>query len=299
MEQKFDVTGMTCSACSAHVEKAVRKVPGVSKVTVNLLSNQMAVEYDENTTNANEIIQSVEQAGYGASVHGAQDKKMSVGKEKDPMAEQIAEMKRRLILSFCFMIPLMYVSMGHMAGLPLPGWLHGTENAMSFALTQFLLTLPEGHQVKDFSLDAGTGAAALRQLAIPELDLSTDTGYFFLEDVSSETMEITCSTGEVKGKNLVISRETEISLSTGSVSLSGDLSGEIEVENSTGEIELSLRQPRDAYVLSGKVSPTGSIQVDGEPFSGSDVPVEGKHSLRVGGSVTDISLWFDSEGPEA
>lgn len=164
---------------------------------------------------------------------------------------------------------------------------------------QFALTLPEGHQVKDFSLDAGTGAAALRQLAIPELDLSTDTGYFFLEDVSSETMEITCSTSEVKGKNLVISRETEISLSTGSVSLSGDLSGEIEVENSTGEIELSLRQPRDAYVLSGKVSPTGSIQVDGEPFSGSDVPVEGKHSLRVGGSVTDISLWFDSEGPEA
>ena len=164
---------------------------------------------------------------------------------------------------------------------------------------QFALTLPEGHQVKDFSLDAGTGAAALRQLAIPELDLSTDTGYFFLEDVSSEKMEITCSTGEVKGKNLVISREAEISLSTGSVSLSGDLSGETEVENSTGEIELSLRQPRDAYVLSGKVSPTGSIQVDGEPFSGSDVPVEGKHSLRVGGGTTEISLWFDSEGPEA
>ena len=164
---------------------------------------------------------------------------------------------------------------------------------------QFALTLPEGHQVKDFSLDAGTGAAALRQLAIPELDLSTDTGYFFLEDVSSETFELGCGTGEVKGKNLAVTRETDLSLGTGEVSLSGDLSGEIEADSGTGEIELYLRQPRDAYVLSGRVSPAGSIQVDGAPFSGSDAAAGGKHSLRVGGGTTEISLWFDSEGPEA
>ena len=164
---------------------------------------------------------------------------------------------------------------------------------------QFALTLPEGHQVKDFSLDAGTGAAALRQLAFPELDLSTGTGYFLLEDVSSETFELGCGTGEVKGKNLAVTRETDLSLGTGEVSLSGDLSGEIEADSGTGEIELYLRQPRDAYVLSGKVSPAGSIQVDGAPFSGSDAAAGGKHSLRVGGGTTEISLWFDSEGPEA
>lgn len=98
---------------------------------------------------------------------------------------------------------------------------------------------------------------------------------------------------------LTVTRETDLSLGTGEVSLSGDLSGEIEADSGTGEIELYLRQPRDAYVLSGRVSPTGSIQVDGAPFSGSDAAAEGKHSLRVGGGTAEISLWFDSEGPEA
>ena len=164
---------------------------------------------------------------------------------------------------------------------------------------QFLLTLPEGHQVDEFSMHAGVGSLLLRQLAFPELDLSTGTGYFLLEDVSSETFELGCGTGEVKGKNLAVTRETDLSLGTGEVSLSGDLSGEIEADSGTGEIELYLRQPRDAYVLSGRVSPAGSIQVDGAPFSGSDAAAGGKHSLRVGGGTTEISLWFDSEGPEA
>ena len=144
MKQKFDVTGMTCSACSAHVEKAVSKVEGVCGVTVNLLSNNMAVEYDEQQTNAGQIIQAVQDAGYGASVH-AQNRAAAAkaaAPKADPVQEQIANMKFRLIVSFIFMIPLMYISMGHMAGLPLPHWMHGTENALTFAFTQFLLSLP-------------------------------------------------------------------------------------------------------------------------------------------------------------
>ena len=145
MKQKFNVTGMTCSACSAHVEKSVAKVPGVRSVTVNLLSNNMAVDYDETASSDAAVIHAVEEAGYGASVHAGAASSRPQAKAApaaDPMAAEIANMKRRLIVSFVFLIPLFYISMGHMMGLPLPHFLHGTENALVFAFTQLLLTLP-------------------------------------------------------------------------------------------------------------------------------------------------------------
>jgi len=139
MKQKFDVTGMTCSACSAHVEKAVSKLEGVRSVQVNLLSNSMQVDYDEAVLTAGGISAAVDQAGYGARPAG---QKSAAAAQEDPVAEQLASMKRRLISSFCFLIPLFYISMGHMLGAPLPGFLLGMENAFSFAFVQFLLTLP-------------------------------------------------------------------------------------------------------------------------------------------------------------
>ena len=125
MKQKFDVTGMTCSACSAHVEKSVAKVPGVRSVTVNLLSNNMAVDYDETASSDAAVIHAVEEAGYGASVHAGAASSRPQAKAApaaDPMAAEIANMKRRLIVSFVFLIPLFYISMGHMMGLPLPAF---------------------------------------------------------------------------------------------------------------------------------------------------------------------------------
>lgn len=148
MKEKFDVTGMTCSACSSRVEKCVRKLEGVEEVSVNLLTNSMQVEYDERVIQDQGIIEAVVHAGYGASVQGnkrsAQRKKPSgTGEEKaDPLQGHMEAMKKRMIWSFLFLIPLMYVSMGHMVGLPLPGFLSGTENAVGFAMTQFLLCLP-------------------------------------------------------------------------------------------------------------------------------------------------------------
>ena len=97
MKQKFDVTGMTCSACSAHVEKAVSKVEGVRAVTVNLLSNNMAVEYDEAAVDAPQIIHAVEDAGYGASVHSAQPVRQAQ-KPVDHVQEEISNMKFRLVV---------------------------------------------------------------------------------------------------------------------------------------------------------------------------------------------------------
>ncbi len=143
MNQKFNVTGMTCSSCSANVEKAVRKLPGVESVNVNLLSNSMTVDFDEAAMDNTKIINAVVDAGYNASifVRGA-----SAGKQKEkavnPVEEEIKEMKKRTIVSFVFLIPLMYVSMGHMFHLPHPDWLMGDKNAVSFAFIQLIFTLP-------------------------------------------------------------------------------------------------------------------------------------------------------------
>lgn len=148
MKQKFNVTGMTCSACSSRVEKCVRHLDGIQDVSVNLLTNSMQAEYDDSKLSEEMIIDAVTKAGYGASVKTGQremEREQSMERKEErsnPIDEQLKQMKKRLILSFVFLIPLMYVSMGHMVGLPLPGFLAGTENAVGFAMTQFLLCLP-------------------------------------------------------------------------------------------------------------------------------------------------------------
>ena len=144
MEQKFNVTGMTCSACSSKVEREVSKVNGVNKVTVNLLTNSMQVDFDENITSNSAIIQTVVKAGYDASVAGSKTEHNSAPTERkiaDNSAE-LAAFKKRIVISFAFLIPLMYVSMGSMFGAPLPFFLKGTENGIAFAFTQLLLCLP-------------------------------------------------------------------------------------------------------------------------------------------------------------
>lgn len=135
MKQKYDVMGMTCSACSAHVDKAVRHLNGVQDVNVNLLSNCMVVDYDENKVNDAMIQKAVEDAGYKAALET-----QSVQAQKQE--ETVDDKKKSLILSFVFLIPLFYISMGHMMGAPLPSFLVGESNMMVFALTQLFLTLP-------------------------------------------------------------------------------------------------------------------------------------------------------------
>ncbi len=143
MQEKYNVTGMTCAACSARVEKSVSALPGVQQCTVNLLKNSMVVNYDGAALNSEQIIGAVEKAGYGASVQAAKNK--AAAPAASPVNEAKKEyqtMKRRVIWSFVFTVPLFYISMGHMMGWPLPGFFLGTENAMVYALTLFLLALP-------------------------------------------------------------------------------------------------------------------------------------------------------------
>ncbi len=139
-KEKFDVVGMTCSSCSTAVEKAVGHIEGVSSVSVNLLSNNMTVEYDDSLLEPRAIISTIVDAGYSASLAGAGAHVKT--NEVNQVQQEITEMKYRAIVSMIFMIVLMYVAMGHMVGLPIPSFLLGPENAATMGLVQFLLTLP-------------------------------------------------------------------------------------------------------------------------------------------------------------
>jgi len=169
MKERYHVTGMSCSACSSHVEKAVNKLENVEKASVNLLTETMDVTYDETKITSTEIIDAVVKAGYGASVMtegsaagvggrstsgnaGSTGRSAADGKQElqQKLDADARAMKWRLGISIGFLIPLMYVSMHHMFkewfGIPVPAFivntLHGNANAMNFALTQFLLLLP-------------------------------------------------------------------------------------------------------------------------------------------------------------
>lgn len=169
MKERYHVTGMSCSACSSHVEKAVNKLENVEKASVNLLTETMDVTYDETKITSAEIIDAVVKAGYGASVmnegsaagaggqstsanSGSTGRSAADGKQElqQKLDADARAMKWRLGISIGFLVPLMYVSMHHMLkewfGIPVPAFIvntmHGNANAMNFALTQFLLLLP-------------------------------------------------------------------------------------------------------------------------------------------------------------
>ena len=136
----FTVTGMSCAACSANVEKAVSRLDGVETAQVNLLTKRMAVSYNPDTVNANTIIQAIEKRGYGAFPLSEENTAQLSVRQAD--SEITDAEKKQFIFSLLFLIPLMYISMGRMLRLPLPSFFTGTENALIFVFTQFLFTLP-------------------------------------------------------------------------------------------------------------------------------------------------------------
>ena len=151
--EKFNVGGMSCAACQAHVERAVGGLDGVDAVAVNLLSNSMAVDFDESVLSADDICRAVDRAGYSASPEEAPGAQGRAGeaaagsrarRPSSPaqvMAKQARRMRNRLIVSIAFVVPLFYLGMGHMMGAPIPSFLAGPENSMSYALALLLLAL--------------------------------------------------------------------------------------------------------------------------------------------------------------
>ena len=142
--RQFNVTGMSCAACSSRVEKAVCALRGVSAAEVNLLTNSLKATFDEGVLGVEDIERAVEDAGYGASEKGFAGRgRTAAATAPEADAEAAAEAVRvRLIWSFALLAPLMWLSMGPMAGLPVPVMLTGAQGAPMMAFTQFLLTLP-------------------------------------------------------------------------------------------------------------------------------------------------------------
>lgn len=130
MKKTFAITGMTCSACSNHIEKAVNALPGINNAQVNLLQNMMQVDFDASQTSVQKIVEAVEKSGYGVA-----------DEESSSEDKQVDEVKTRLYLSIAFLIPLLYIAMGEMVGLPLPAFLSGHYNGITFGMIQFLLSL--------------------------------------------------------------------------------------------------------------------------------------------------------------
>ena len=140
MKLIFRVSGMTCAACSARVEKVTRQVPGVQKAEVNLLAGSMTVEAEDDRV-VSAIVDAVQHAGYQASLREDQAKNQTKT-APTPSDNPLKEMRQRIIRSAVLLVILMYFTLGHMIGLPLPHWYHGQENALVAALLQFFLTLP-------------------------------------------------------------------------------------------------------------------------------------------------------------
>ncbi|MDR2670051.1 MAG: cation transporter, partial [Desulfovibrio sp.] len=179
-KEMFAVRGMTCAACSRRVHKAVAALDGVDDVAVNLLKNSMSVSFDEGVLSPEGIAEAVRKAGYDASRRDGPSPERRGGASGGAAdaAKDLAAVKRRLRISFLFTLPLFYMTMGHMAGLPVPGVFTGPENALINAFTQFLLTVPvmvvngnyyrtgfrtlfAGAPNMDSLIAVGSGAAAL------------------------------------------------------------------------------------------------------------------------------------------
>ena len=314
MKLKFIITGMTCAACSARVEKVTKAVPGVNSCEVNLLGGTMTVDADnENVSGA--ILRAVTDAGYGAAPAG--EKKQ----EKAPAETALKEMKRRIILSAVFLIVLMYFTMGHMVGLPMPHFVHGRENAVLAALIQLFLTLPviflnrvyyaRGLKAlwhrspnMDSLIAVGSGAAlvygvaALARMAYAMGQGNWETVEFYSENLyfESAAMILTLITlgkfleTRAKGKTgdaikalMKLRPETATVLRDGVeeiIPAEQVREGDIVVVRSGGRI------PVDGTVLTGRGS------VDQSALTGESVPVEVNPGSRVAAATVNTEGYF-------
>ena len=189
IKERYDISGMSCAACSAKVEKTVSKLEGMLSCNVNLLTNSMQLEYDETKLDKEKIIKAVEGAGYGASLSEVKKSTSSAAKTgtadkgKKLIEEQIENMRFRLKFSAVFLLVLMYISMGSMAGLPQPAFLSGTKNTFAFALSQFLLVLPVMYVNRKYYIN---GFKALFKGA-PNMDslIAVGSGAAFIHGIAS------------------------------------------------------------------------------------------------------------------
>ena len=320
--QKFDVTGMTCSACSARIEKNVNKTEGILEANVNLLTNSMTVKYDESVLSEEDIIKVVEDTGYGAST--VMQKNKEIKKDAKDDKSEIREMKKRVIISLIFAIPLFYISMGHMLNWPLPKIFHGTENALIFAFTQFLLCLPviivnnkyykvgfktlfKGSPNMDSLIAIGTSAAAAYGVyAIYKIGYGL--GHMDMDMVRQFSMDLYFESAAVvlalitlgkflearaKGRTSdAIKKLIDLSPKTALVERLG-IEMEIPVEDVV-KGDIIIVKPGQSIPVDGVIV-FGSSSVDESMLTGESIPVEKKVGDKVVGASINKSGFFKFE----
>lgn len=329
IKEKFAVTGMTCSACSSRVEKCVSALEGVNTCEVNLLTGSMQASFDESRLNAEDIIAAVEKAGYGASSlspskAGDREGKSAGNSLQETMQKARKEMKTRLICSFVFWIPLMYVSMYHMFyewfSLPVPDFVmhafHGPENTVNFAFTQFLLLLPIMYCNRNYfihgfrnlfrrspnmdSLVAVGSAAAVIYGVFAIYRLGYGLGHQDLELVNRYGMEIyfesagTILTLITLGKYLesrskaqtgkAIEKLVNLAPKTALLMMPDGSEQEVPAEQ-VKEGDIVIIKP-GAYVPVDGVITSGSSSLDESAITGESIPVE----KGIGDTVISASL---------
>ncbi|HPY56085.1 MAG TPA: heavy metal translocating P-type ATPase [Sedimentibacter sp.] len=320
--QKFDVTGMTCSACSARIEKNINKTEGILEANVNLLTNSMTVKYDESVLSEEDIIKVVEDTGYGAST--VMQKNKEIKKDAKDDKSEIREMKKRVIISLIFAIPLFYISMGHMLNWPLPKIFHGTENALIFAFTQFLLCLPviivnnkyykvgfktlfKGSPNMDSLIAIGTSAAAAYGVyAIYKIGYGL--GHMDMDMVRQFSMDLYFESAAVvlalitlgkflearaKGRTSdAIKKLIDLSPKTALVERLG-IEMEIPVEDVV-KGDIIIVKPGQSIPVDGVIV-FGSSSVDESMLTGESIPVEKKVGDKVVGASINKSGFFKFE----
>lgn len=321
--QKFNVTGMTCSACSARIEKNVNKTGGVLEANVNLLSNSMTVKYDESVLTEGDIIKVVEDTGYGAS--SAERKKDAAAAERKSDAQkEFNEMKKRLIISFLFAVPLLYLAMGHMFEWLLPGIFHGEENAVIFAFTQFLLALPvmivnkkyytggfkslfKGSPNMDSLIAIGT-TAAVGYGVFAIYKIGYGLGHMDMDIVMKYSMDLYFESAAVilalitlgkflearaKGKTSdAIKKLMDLSPKTALVERNGT-EAEIPVEDVV-KGDIVIVKPGQSVPVDGMIV-SGSSSLDESMLTGESIPVEKKAGDKVIGASINKSGYFKFE----
>jgi Cu+-exporting ATPase len=329
MRQRFDVTGMTCSACSSHVEKSVRKLDGVTDVAVSLLQNSMSVEFDENIVTTSQIIQSVQDAGYGASLPLAATKTPQKESASALAASEQKAMKKRFWISFAFLVPLMYLAMYPMVaewlGLPVPSFMHhtfhGPENGVTFAFTQFLLLLPilyvnrkyfqAGFKAlwrrspnMDSLIAIGSSAAVVYGIyaifrigyAVGHGDLATASHYtmdIYFESVGTILTLITLGKyleARSKGRTSeAIEKLMNLAPKTATILRDGK-----EVEVPVDEVQVGdtvVIRPGQSIPVDGVVI-EGSSSVDQSMLTGESIPVEKKEGDKVVAATINKTGYF-------
>ena len=325
-KETYDVTGMSCAACSSRVEKAVARQSGVQQVSVNLLKNSMVVEYDESVLSSAQIVAAVEQAGYGASPHekpGAAVPAAQSGKQGGLSAAQEAYrgMKRRLALSLVFTVPLFYLSMGHMMGWLLPGCFLGMENALVFAFTQFLLLIPivfinrqyyiggckaliQRAPNMDSLIALGSGAAilygifAIYKIGIGFGRMDMDTVHTYMMELYFESAG-TILTLITMGKTMEARAKGKTSEAITKLMDLAPKTATVERDGTEFVIPAAEVQPGDVLIVkAGESVPVdgvvleGASTVDESALTGESIPVEKQAGDTVIGATINKSGYF-------